>query len=101
MALSRGGLFSFRELETLMQVIRLAGAIALVTGCLGAANAQTPAETTVERSIKALANRDTEIGMYLNVLPDCTSGPLPTIRLVRPPIAGKVVVKSAKAKATN
>jgi len=39
--------------------------------------------------------------VYLNVLPDCTSGPLPTIRLVNPPTAGKVVVKTAKAKATN
>jgi hypothetical protein len=35
------------------------------------------------------------------VLPDCTSGPLPTIRLASPPTAGKVVVKTAKAKATN
>ena len=58
-------------------------------------------ERTVERSVKALPNRDTQIGVYVNVLPDCTSGPLPTIRLVSPPTAGKVVVKTAKAKATN
>lgn len=51
--------------------------------------------------MKTIANRDTQIGIYLNVLPDCTSGPLPTIRLASPPLAGKVVVKSAKAKATN
>ena len=49
----------------------------------------------------AVPNKDTRIGVYLNVLPDCTSGPLPTIRLVSPPTAGKVVVKTAKAKATN
>jgi len=84
-----------------MRVICLAGAIALLIGSVGVATAQTPAETTVERSVKTLPNRDTQIGIFLNVLPDCTSGPLPTIRLVSPPAAGKVIVKTAKAKATN
>jgi hypothetical protein len=62
--------------------------------------AQPPAQV-VERKVKALPNRDTQIGVYINVLPDCTSGPLPTIRLASPPANGKVVVKNAKAKATN
>ena len=84
-----------------MQVIWLASAIALLIGSVGTAAAQTPTETTVERSVKTLPNRDTQIGIFLNVLPDCTSGPLPTIRLVSPPTAGKVIVKTAKAKATN
>lgn len=56
---------------------------------------------TVERSVKSVPNKDTQIGVYINVQPDCTSGPLPTIRLVSPPASGKVVVKSAKVKATN
>src|SRR5258707_15743647 len=56
---------------------------------------------TVERSVKAVPNKDTQIGVYLNVLPDCSSGPLPTIRLASPPASGKVVVKTAKVKATN
>ena len=69
--------------------------------CLyGPACAQEQTQT-VERTVKSAPNRDTQIGIYLNVLPDCSSGPLPTIRLVSPPSAGKVVVKSAKAKATN
>jgi hypothetical protein len=46
-------------------------------------------------------NRDTQIGVYLNVQPDCTSGPLPAIRLVSPPVSGTVIVKNAKMKATN
>jgi hypothetical protein len=62
--------------------------------------AQSPVPT-VERSVKALPNKDTQIGVYLNVRADCTSGPLPTIRLVSPPASGKVVVKTAKVKATN
>ena len=84
-----------------MRVIGHASAIALLLGSIGPAAAQAPAETTVERSIKALSNRVTQIGVYLNVLPDCTSGPLPTIRLASAPAAGKVVVKAVKAKATN
>jgi len=75
--------------------------LAILASSIATATAQVPAETTVERSIKALPNRDTQIGVYLNVLSDCTSGPLPTIRLASPPAAGKVVVKTAKAKATN
>jgi hypothetical protein len=55
----------------------------------------------VERSVKTVPNKDTQIGVYLNVLPDCSSGPLPTIRLATPPASGKVVVKTAKVKATN
>jgi hypothetical protein len=55
----------------------------------------------MERSVKALPNKDTQIGIYFNLREDCTSGPLPTIRLVIPPSSGKVVVKSANVKATN
>lgn len=90
-----------------MRVILQGCAAVLFCGMVGAAFAQAPTPTpvppatTVERQVRTLANRDTQIGIYLNVLPDCTSGPLPTIRLVTPPTAGKVVVKTAKAKATN
>ena len=62
--------------------------------------AQAPIPT-VERSFKALPNKATQIGVYLNVRDDCTSGPLPTIRLLSPPSSGKVAVKTAKVKATN
>ncbi len=62
------------------------------------ANAQTQ---VVERSVKTGPNRSTQIGIYLNVQADCTSGTLPSIRLATPPVSGKVTVKSAKVKATN
>src|SRR3954464_6188232 len=84
--------------EPLMRGVLLAFAVAAFTGWLGTAQAQTQ---TVERSVKAVPNKDTQIGVYLNVLPDCSSGPLPTIRLATPPASGKVVVKTAKVKATN
>ena len=78
----------------------LAVALAALVGGADAIWAQTGPQV-VERSIKAVPNKDTQIGVYLNVLPDCTSGPLPTIRLANPPASGKVVVKTASVKATN
>ena len=79
----------------------LSSAVVIILAELGSiAVAQTPSRT-IERTVKSIPNKDTQIGVYLNVLPDCTSGPLPTIRLVMPPASGKVVVKTAKVKATN
>ncbi|MCA6117918.1 hypothetical protein J6524_24015 [Bradyrhizobium sp. WSM 1738] len=82
-----------------MKVSLFAGAL-FVAGLAGSAWAQEQSRT-IERTVKSVPNRDTQIGVYLNVQPDCTSGPLPTIRLVSPPASGKVVVKNAKVKATN
>ncbi|MGD0024306.1 MAG: hypothetical protein ABSC37_06705 [Xanthobacteraceae bacterium] len=56
---------------------------------------------TVERTAKGQTGKDIQIGVYVNVLADCTSGPLPTIRLSSAPAHGKIVVKRAKASATN
>lgn len=73
-----------------------------MTVAVGGAAAPVSAQTQfVERSVRALPNKDTRIGVYLNVQSDCTSGTLPTIRLASPPVSGKVVVKTAKVKATN
>src|SRR5258708_23109970 len=87
-------------METLMNRLLLAYALTVLIGGTNAVWAQDAVQT-VERSVKAAPNKDTQIGVYLNVQPDCTSGPLPTIRLASPPSSGKVVVKTAKVKATN
>jgi hypothetical protein len=79
-------------------ILPLTAAIAILASGTDLAVAQTQ---SVERSVRTAPNKDTQIGVYLNVLPDCTSGPLPTIRLATPPASGKVVVKTAKVKATN
>jgi hypothetical protein len=64
-----------------MRVIAQASIIGLtLVGSFDKAIAQAPAERTVERLVNAVSNKDTRIGVYLNVLADCTSGPLPTIR---------------------
>lgn len=41
------------------------------------------------------------VGVYVNVKPGCTSGPLPSIQLTSPPEHGKVTVKRGKVTATN
>lgn len=84
----------------LVLALVLAFVLALVMGGTGIASAQS-ATQTVERSVKTAPNKEVQIGVYINVRPDCTSGPLPTIRLANPPTSGKVVVKTAKMKATN
>jgi hypothetical protein len=89
------------KLARLRKGTALAYALAVVAGWAGTATAQEAPAQLIERTVKALPNKDTQIGLYVNVLSDCTSGPLPTIRLASPPAAGKVVVKTAKAKATN
>jgi hypothetical protein len=83
-----------------MKRVFLTFALAALMGGAGTVWAQSAVQM-VERSLKAAPNKDTQIGVYLNVLADCTSGPLPTIRLATPPASGKVIVKTAKVKATN
>jgi hypothetical protein len=82
-----------------MKVLYAVGTL-LLASIATSAGAQEQSRV-VERSVKSVPNKDTQIGVYINVQPDCTSGPLPTIRLISPPASGKVVVKSAKVKATN
>jgi hypothetical protein len=76
---------------------RLIGAILL----LAATSYIAARAETVERSAQGETNKDIRIGVYVNIQPDCTSGPLPTIRLVEPPAHGKVTVKKGNVNATN
>jgi hypothetical protein len=55
----------------------------------------------VERTVKGASGRDIRLGIYVNVGPNCQSGPLPSIRLRDPPQHGKVTVREAKVRATN
>ena len=56
---------------------------------------------TVERTAKGPSAKPIRVGVYLNVQPDCSSGVLPTIRLLNPPANGTVEVKRGKVTATN
>jgi hypothetical protein len=75
----------------------LAAALSL---CVSAPHALAQA-TLVERSVNAAAGRDMRVGIYTTLRPDCTSGPLPAIRLASAPAHGTVSVKRATLKATN
>jgi hypothetical protein len=56
---------------------------------------------TIAREARGEPGKEIRVGVFLNVKQDCTSGPLPTIRLVDKPSNGSVTVKSAKVNAKN
>jgi hypothetical protein len=62
----------------------------------GAAWAQS---NSAFRSAEVVAGKPERLGVYGNVQKDCTSGPLPTIRVVTPPKNGELNVRSGKLKA--
>ena len=53
------------------------------------------------REVRATPGKDVRVAVYVNIRPDCTSGPLPAIRLATPPEHGAVTVKRGTLKATN
>jgi hypothetical protein len=55
----------------------------------------------VNRTIAGKPDTDVRVGVYVNIKPDCTSGPLPSIQLTSPPEHGKITVKQGKVTATN
>jgi hypothetical protein len=63
-----------------------------------AAHAQ---DDVVERQLKASPGRDVRVNIFTDIRADCTSGPLPAIRLAAAPAHGVVTVKRATLKATN
>jgi hypothetical protein len=71
----------------------LACALAL---CATGALAQT---NSAYRSADAVAGKRQRLGAYGNVQKDCTSGPLPAVRVLTPPKHGELEVRSGKLKA--
>jgi hypothetical protein len=75
---------------------RLAPALACALILSGTAVlAQT---NTAYRSTDVVAGKQHRLGVYGNVQKDCTSGPLPTVRVVTPPKHGELNVRSGKLK---
>jgi hypothetical protein len=62
-------------------------------------NSQT--NNSIKREIKVPAGRDVRVAIYTSIRSDCSSGPLPSIRLAVAPEHGAVTVKRATLKATN
>jgi hypothetical protein len=72
------------------------GVFTIMSGAPAAAQVQT-----VSRSANGKPDADIRVGVYVNVKPDCSSGPLPSIQLTAQPENGKVTVKQGKVTATN
>jgi hypothetical protein len=81
-----------RRLRRAMLALTLAGAAIFSTAALG---------QTVTRAARGEPGKDIRVGVFINVKQDCSSGPLPTIRLVEKPANGTVTVKSGKINAKN
>jgi hypothetical protein len=54
---------------------------------------------SAHRSADAVAGKPLRLGTYGNVQKDCTSGPLPTVRVLTPPKHGELNVRSGNLKA--
>jgi hypothetical protein len=62
----------------------------------GAARAQS---NSAFRNAEVVAGKQERLGVYGNVQKDCTSGPLPAVRVVSSPKQGELNVRSGKLKA--
>jgi hypothetical protein len=70
----------------------------LLAGLSTAALAQSQ---TIERKVKGKPDTNINVGIFTSIHRNCTAGPLPVVRLVSPPVHGKVSVKQAHVRATN
>jgi hypothetical protein len=70
----------------------------LVVAGITSASAQGP---STDHTASGKPDTEIRVGVYVNIRPDCTSGPLPSIKLTSPPENGKVTVKRARVTATN
>ncbi len=68
---------------------------------LAATSTGAVAQQLVERIAKGQPGKDIRIGVYINLEPDCTSGPLPALRLVGRPANGAVIIKRGRVTGTN
>jgi hypothetical protein len=74
-------------------------AVAIVL-CASAFSAHAQGDV-IERQLKAPPGRDVRVNIFTDIRSDCTSGPLPAIRLAAAPAHGVVTVRRATLKATN
>ncbi len=87
------------HLHVLRPTLRPLGVIALAVAVAGLSSAAFGQSVT--RAARGEPGKDIRVGVFVNVKQDCSSGPLPTIRLVDKPTNGTVTVKSAKINAKN
>lgn len=86
--------------------MKLLGWLLLLGGAFAQDSAQGSQELraphqALERQVKGTAGRDIRVLVLTNVRPNCTSGPLPTVRRITPPASGKITVRRVRLSATN
>lgn len=98
----------FRRSAVLVSLVAFLLAGTAATEALAQAPTPAPASPSalatppiVERLSKGPTARSFQVGVYLNVQPDCTSGTLPALRLISPPVNGTISIKRGKVSATN
>jgi hypothetical protein len=72
---------------------------ALACALIQSATAAWSQSNNAYRSTDVVAGKSHRLGVYGNVQKDCTSGLLPTVRVVTPPKHGELNVRSGKLKA--
>ncbi len=72
---------------------------ALACSLILSASSALAQTNSAHRSADVVAGKPHRLGVYGNVQKDCTSGPLPTVRVVTPPKHGELNVRSGTLKA--
>ena len=84
----------------MVRLNHLVAAVSVLVGSLAMLGDSALAQSnSAYRSADAIAGKSHRLGVYGNVQKDCTSGPLPTIRVLTPPKHGELNVRSGKLKA--
>ena len=76
-------------------------AVVFALGTALSAQDATAEDTTVDRTANGQPGKDIQVGVFFNVRADCTSGPLPGIKLATRPEHGAVRVTKGSVTATN
>lgn len=77
--------------------VRSLAASILMLACAGALPAAAQGDK-VYRSADAVTGKAVRLGVYANVSKECTTGPLPEVKVVTPPKHGSLAVKTANLK---
>ena len=81
-----------------MDHLKRPAASALACTFILSASAALAQSNSAHRSADVVAGKSHRLGVYGNVQKDCTSGPLPTVRVVTAPKHGELNVRSGKLK---
>ena len=82
-------------------MVRVPALFFILSALLLSTNQSVAEPQVTERAVKVQAGKETRIAVFFSVRSDCTTGPLPTIKLQLAPTRGKVSIKNAKVRATN